>query len=190
MCLDSLPRPYSRSILMWVPPPALAGLAMGLTQWFFIRRLHKFSILWIPITAVGLIASTGAVLTLVLAIPAYLEGSFSYKFDGLLETFTPIAPIAFLMGPVCQVLLLRSVKSGQVFKEIIKLCVGWLAAIILPFFLVYLIIVMETFIKVRFFGTVVGAMLALGILSGLIFALALEYIIRPIQRNTDASPYD
>ena len=190
MSLDSLPRPYSRSILMWVPPPALAGLAMGFGQWVLIRRLHKFSFLWIPITAVGLIASTGAALTLVLALPAYLEGSFPYKFDGLLKTFTPLAPIALLIGPLCQGLLLRSVLSRQAFKEIIKLVVGWLVATFLPFFLGYLLIVMEPFIKVRTYSTTVGAMLALGILSGFVFGLATEWVIHPVESNTGASFYD
>jgi hypothetical protein len=122
---------------------------------------------------------------LVLAIPAYFEGSFSYRFGGILAIFTPIVPIALLIGPLCQWLITRSV--GHAFKEIVKICVGWIFATFLPFLLFYLINLMEPIVIIDSFTMIVGAMMASGILSGVVLALATERVFRPIEGSVSVS---
>jgi hypothetical protein len=124
----------------------------------------------------------GAALTLVLAIPAYLDGSFSYKFDGLLEMFTPVVPIALLVGPICQWLFLRNLVSVQSSRELIKLCVGWLTATFLPFVTIYLMVLLGSFIGEPPIIITIFAVAIIGLPSGLVYASATKIAFHSSER--------
>jgi len=187
--LDAIPGSKLTQMIFWAYPAGVAGLGMGFSQWFLIRRIYKYAFLWIPATFIGLIASTGATLTLYLAIPAYFEGKFDYLYGGMLVTFTPIAPIALLFGPFCQWILIRNVASSQSFMMILKIGIGWVFATALLFVMFYLFIILAPVIEdsipfihfLRFlFMTVVA------IPSGLVFAHTTKTILPALLNEAPA----
>jgi hypothetical protein len=127
--LDSIPQSAWTKIIFWVYPTGGAGLEMGLSQWILIHRIYKYAYFWIPITAMGFIAGTGSMLTLLVAVSTYFKGSFYSELGGMLVTYTTIAPIALLLGPFCQWLILRSGNGSISTREFLKIIVGWILAI-------------------------------------------------------------
>jgi len=175
-----------------VYPSGIAGLAMGFSQWSIIRRMHKYTYLWIPVTTIGSIASIGAALTFVVALPAYSEGLFFHKIGGMLVIFTLIAPIALLIGPIFQWLIIRCIGGNLSSKELSKICVGWIVAAFLPFVMFYLIHLRNPWIMLihpwyRYFISLFLYVIVLNIPSGVVFAYITRFAIHPIKSNTNAS---
>src|SRR5512138_984741 len=181
--------PYSKlgHYIFWIYPSGMAGLTMGFSQWNIIRRKHKFAYLWIPVITISVIASIGAALTFIVALPAYLEGSFFNKVGGMLGLFTLIAPIALFIGPICQSLIVRYIVGDSFSKDILEICIGWIVAAFLPFVMFYLI----NLIDHRFGpGSLIPFFLyaiVLNIPSGLVLADITKNIIYPLESNASTA---
>ena len=178
-------QPYSilLSYIFWVYPIGIAGLTMSLSQWALFRRTYRFSYLWIPIITLGSIASTGAALAL--GVPVYLG-----EFKDLLIPFTPIA---LLIGPVCQWLMIRKVAGRYSFKEISQICILWIAATSLPIVMVYMLTLAEPLIEISRFTLIEPIdpfTIIIGMLSGLFFAVATQHVLRPIETTMSMSQSD
>jgi len=138
------PLPW-QEILFWAIPAGVAGLGMGLAQWILIRRIHKRAYLWIPATTVGFVATIGGALLLTIILNAFFTGSLSSFFTQVEDWFTPwlvllavISPVAIIIGPFCQWLIVRDAVGGQPFKEILKMSAGWIfATLLLGFMLLF-----------------------------------------------------
>jgi len=173
LCVQSLPW---RELLFWAIPAGGAGLGMGLGQWTLIRRIHKNAYLWIPATTIGVIATIGGTLLLTLIINAFFKGSLSAFFTQFADWFIPwlvlltvIAPMAIIIGPFCQWLIVRDVVGGQPSKEILKMSAGWILTILL---LVIMLLFTGTIFHSR---NIIINLLIFGVSaipSGLIFAQA------------------
>lgn len=142
--LLSVPSSPLLELTFWMIPATGAGLGMGLGQWMLIRQTHKNAFLWIPATTIGFIAIIGGMLLLTMITHAFLEGTISKFFRQFEDWFIPwlillivISPMAILIGPFCQWLIVRDALGSQKFREILKMCAGWFFATLLLGFLLY-----------------------------------------------------
>src|SRR3990172_5443289 len=169
--LDFYPSLRSIQTIFWAYPVGGAGLGMGISQWSLIRKTYKYAYLWIPITTIGFIATTGGTLLLIYAIPAFFEGSFYSTFERWVASLTAVTPIIILLGPFSQWLIMRDIASGQSYKEILKISIGWIVAT----FLLIIMFIFLLFITDSFSGIGLSFMIAgIAIPSGLIFAQATK----------------
>jgi hypothetical protein len=131
----SLCKPSSwLQITFWVFPIGGAGFGMSFGQWILIRQVYKNAYLWIPITTIGTVACMGGILIIAFAIQYSFEGrlsAFFMEFSGWDILFPIIAPAATIVGPFFQWLVMRRITIGQSFKELIKITIGWIIAILL-----------------------------------------------------------
>jgi uncharacterized Tic20 family protein len=121
-------------LFFWVFPAGGAGLGMGLVQWISIRRIHKNTYLWILATAIGVIIMMGGALLILTFASYYGGGHLSWLLSNLPGWFVPLAiitPIIIFTGPFLQWLVLRHVTNNYSFKELLKLGIGWILAIII-----------------------------------------------------------
>jgi hypothetical protein len=181
--------PYSKlsHYIFWVYPSGMAGLVMGFSQWNMIRRMHKYAYLWIPVMTIGVIASIGAALTFVVAVPAYLEGSFFDKVGGLLVLFTLIAPIALFIGPICQCLMVRYFVGESFSKDLFEICVGWVLAAFLPFVMFYLINLIDHRFRSNSLIPFFLYAIVLNIPSGLALADITKNVIYPLENHASTA---
>lgn len=142
--LLSIPSSPLLELTFWIIPAAGAGLGMGLGQWMLIRRTHKNAFLWIPATAIGFIAIIGSMLLLTMITNAFFEKSISGFFKQFEDWFIPwlvllsvISPVAIIIGPFCQWLIVRDALGSRTFKEILKMCAGWIFATLLLGFMLF-----------------------------------------------------
>ena len=87
---------------------------------------------------IGVIASVGATLTLLFAIPAYFRGAYETAYGGMVATYTPVAPFALLIGPTFQWLMAWDSLGGERFKILLKFILGWILSILMLIGLFYL----------------------------------------------------
>ncbi len=136
-------------LIFWAFPAAGAGFGMGFGQWLLLRHIHKNAYLWIPITTIGVVASMGGLLLLLVVAFEVSDGSLPSFFMQLPSWFVPltiIAPLVILVGPFCQWLIIRGVTE-QPSKELLKMSVGWILAILSLFiFVVILMNIRHVFI--------------------------------------------
>ena len=165
-------------IFFWAFPAGGAGLGMGFGQWILIRYSYKYAYLWIPIMTIGVTFIIGGALLVFTIMNYYHLGNLSWLFSNLPGWFVPLAvitPIIIFIGPFCQWLFIRQVVRHQTFKELIKICISWVLAIVSPFIMFYF---METFFNSRNDIFDVLAFFVGTILSVLIFAQATITAIR------------
>ena len=133
-----------QEILFWAIPAGGAGLGMGFGQWILMRGVYKSTYLWIPATTIGVVGAIGGTLLLTLIINAFFKGSLSAFFTQFEDWFIPwlvlltvISPVAIIIGPFCQWLIVRHGIRNHPSKEILKMSVGWILAFLLLFTMLY-----------------------------------------------------
>lgn len=157
--------------IFWIYPAGGVGLGIALCQWLMIRRTHRYAFLWIPITLIGMILCVGGTLLLIVAV---LFQSFYSEDASWLVWLIAVSPVIILLGPLCQWLFLRHSSGDRPFKEVIKISVGWISALLLLYGILYSMLYPSDFSFMTDMGPIVRfiAFIVTAVPSAVIFAWA------------------
>ncbi len=172
-----------KETFFWVYMVSGASLGMALCQWVILRQIHRYAFLWIPVTTLGPIASIVGILSITASIIAFLPEFSPYAPNKvlILGLVALAAPIIILLGPFCQWLIIQSIAKGPALKEIFKISMGWISAIVILGIMFYFALLAIGTIPDRDSGLMfvyvfIGMLSAMP--SGFIFAWASSAAIR------------